>query len=96
MRKKDLVPLLVPLLPCWSVVIAAYETGVFTKIVLMDQRWLQWVNKLLSALKAGNLKEKIWFFDNLAAAKLFKTATDALALRGMTMYSTRHSGASFD
>ena len=56
----------------------------------MDQRWLQWVNKLLPALiKAGNLEEKIWNFDYPAAAKVFKTATDTLGLSGI-------SGASID
>ena len=55
LRKKDLVPPLVPLPPCWLVVIAASEIGVSTKTgvrdesVLMDQRWHQWVNKLASA-----------------------------------------------
>ena len=50
LRKKDLVPPLVPLLPCRSIVIAASETGVPTKTgigdgwVLMDQRWLPWVS----------------------------------------------------
>ena len=59
LRKKDFVPPLVPLLPCRSVVIAASETGVSTKTgvhdgpVLMDQCWLQWVNKLLLRLKSG-------------------------------------------
>ena len=53
LKEKDLVPQLVPLLPCWSVVIAASETGVFTKagvrdgLVLMDERWFHWVHKLL-------------------------------------------------
>ena len=46
-EKKDIVPPLVPLLPCWSIVIATSEAGVSTKTgirdgsVLMDQRWLQ-------------------------------------------------------
>ena len=102
LRKKDLVPLLVPLLPYWSVVIAPPETGVSTETgvrdgsVSVDQRWLQWVNKLVLRLKCANLVERIWCFDFPAAAKLFKTATDALGLSGMTMYQTRHSGASID
>ena len=64
LRKKDLAPPLVPLLPCWSIVIPASEAGVSTKTgtrdgsVFLDQRWLQWVNKLLAALKAGNPEEK--------------------------------------
>ena len=33
-------------------------------------------------------------FDYLAAAKLFKTATDTLGLNGMAMHQTRHIGAS--
>ena len=43
-RKKDFVPPLVPLVPCWSIVIAASEAGVSTKTgirdgsVSMDQR----------------------------------------------------------
>ena len=36
LRKKDLVPRLVPLLPCWSVVIAASTTGVFAKTGVRD------------------------------------------------------------
>ena len=54
LRKKDLVPPRVPLLPCWSIVIAASEAGVSTQTllsVLLGQRWLQWVNKLLLALR---------------------------------------------
>ena len=42
--------------------------------VLMDQRWLQWINKLLPRLKCGNLEKRIWYFDHLAAANRFKTA----------------------
>ena len=74
LNKKGLVPPVVPLLPCWSIVISAYETGVSTP-VLMDQRWLQWVNKLLPALKAGNPEVNIWNFERPAAAILFTTAT---------------------
>ena len=79
LRTKELVPPLVPLLPCWSVAIAASETVVSTKTgvrdvsVLTDQRWLRWVKKLLPALKAGNPEEKIWKFHCLAAAFLFTT-----------------------
>ena len=57
-----------PLLPWWSVVIAVSNSGVPSKTgvrngsVLVDQRWLQWANKLLPALKAGNLEDKIWNF----------------------------------
>ena len=40
--------------------------------------------------------KKIWNFDYPAAAKIFMSATDALGLNGMTMYQTRHSGASID
>ena len=55
LRKKDIVLPLSPMLYCWSIVIAASETGVSTSTptgvrdgsVLMDQRWLQWVNKVL-------------------------------------------------
>ena len=89
---KDLVPPLVPLVPFWSVVISSSETGDSTKTgvrdgsVLMDQRLLQWVNQLFSALKARNLEDKICNADYPAAAILFTTATDALGLRGMTMY----------
>ena len=102
LRKNDLVPPLAPLLPCWSIVIAASETGVSTRTgirdesVVMDQLWLQWVNMLLPALKAGNSEEQIWNFDHPAAANIFKAATGTLALNGMTMYQTRHSGASID
>ena len=66
LRKKDLVPPLV-LLPCWSIVIAASEPGVSTKTgiaegaVLVGQRWLQWVNKPLPALKAGTPEENLEF-----------------------------------
>ena len=38
LRKKDLVPPLMPLLPCWSVVIAAFETGVSSKTGVRDGR----------------------------------------------------------
>ena len=102
LRSEDLVPPLVPLLPCWSVVIAASESGVSTKIrishgsVFMDQRWLHLVNKLLPAVKAGSSEEKIWFFDYPAAANMFKSASDTLGLVGMTMHQTCHNGASID
>ena len=97
LKKKDLVPPLMPLLPCWSVVIAALVFGVHTNtgvrdgLVLVDQRWLQWVNTLLHQLNFGNPEEWIWNFDYPAAANMFKTATDSLGLSGMTMYQTRHS-----
>ena len=102
MKKKDLVPPLVPLLPCWSVVLAASETGVSTKTgisdgsVLMDQRWLQLVNKLLPALKAGNPKEKTWNFDYPGAAKMFNTATERHDhVRNASQRSQHRSGARF-
>ena len=50
----------------------------------------------LAEFKAANPEEKIWNFDYFAAAKMFKTATDILALSSTTLYHTRHSGASFD
>ena len=65
------------------------KTGVRDGSVLLDQRWLQWVNKLLPRLKTGNSKEKISKVDHPAAATMFKTATDALGLSGITMYQTR-------
>ena len=60
-KKKELVPSLVPLHPCQSVVITTYEAKVFTKTgvrdgsVLVDQSWAQWVITLLPLLKCGNL-----------------------------------------
>ena len=71
--------------------VAASRTGVSTKTgirdgsVLVDQRWLQWVNKLFSALKAGNQEENISNFDYLAAAKMFKTATVRLSTKNVTV-----------
>ena len=47
-------------------------------------------------LKAGNREERIWNIDDRTAAKMFKTATDTLDLSRMTMYQTRHCGASVD
>ena len=54
LRKKDIVPPLVPLLPHWSVVIAASETGVSTAdrcprlVGPHGDQHFQWVNKLLT------------------------------------------------
>ena len=76
----------------WSV----YQDRVRDGSVLMDQRWLQWVNKVLPRLKEGNPEERICSFDYPAAAKMLKTATDSLEVSGKTMYQTRHSGASID
>ena len=71
-----------------------------TSLMLVDRnpRWvgLHWVNKLLPALKAGNPEEKIWIFVYTAAAKMFDSATVSPGFNGMTMYQTRHSGASID
>ena len=72
------------------------KTGVRVGSVLMDQRWFQRVNKLLPWLKCGNLEERIWNFDYLAAANMFYTATDSLPFIGLNMYQKRHSGASID
>ena len=55
-----------------------------------------WVNKLLPRLKAVDPEERIWNFDQPAAAKMFNTATGSLGLSGRTMYQTRPSGASID
>ena len=61
---------------------------------------LRWVGPhgpaLLLQLKCGNMVETIWNFDYPTAAKLFKTATDALGPSGLTMYPTRRSGARID
>ena len=95
-EQKDLVPLLVPLLPWWS----AHETGVFTKTgvrngsLRMDQSWFQWVKKALAPAEVWKPDRSFWNFDYFAAAELFNTATDALGLSGFSMCQTRHSGAS--
>ena len=81
----------VPLCPCWSVVIAASETGVSSKtgvrdgLVPMDQRWVQCVNKLLPMLKYGILI-RIMNFHYTAEAKLFQTA----GLSVLTMHPASH------
>ena len=106
LRKKDIVPPLAPLLPWWSIVIAASEAGASTKtgirdgLVQMDQRYFRRVSKLLPALNVGNPEAKSWNFDYLAAAKMFKTATDIWRLSGMTytktsQWSRHRSGARF-
>ena len=97
-EKKDRVTPLVPLFPFWSVVIAASKTGMSTKTevrdgsVLVDQRWLQWSTCSCPGCSV-EYGRKISNFNDPAAAKLFKTATDALGLNGMTMYQTRHRRA---
>ena len=101
-EKKDLVPPLVPNLPCCSVVIGASGTVVSTKTgvrdgsVLMDQRGLQWVNEHLPWLHGRNWEERIWNSEHPAAVNMFQSATDSLELSGMTTHQTRHSGASID
>ena len=40
--------------------------------------------------------ETIWNSDNHAESMLFKTAIDALGLSDLTMYQSRHGGASID
>ena len=74
---RKIVQPLMSLLHCWSVVIAAFETEVSTKTgvrgeesLLLDQRWPQWVNKLMPRPKAGNSEERIWNFDYLAATRI--------------------------
>ena len=47
----------------------------------------------LAPLKAGDPEERIWNFDNPAAVRMFKSATDSPGLSGVTMYQTSHSGA---
>ena len=60
--KARCAPALAPLLPCWSLVVAASGTRVSTKTgirdgsVRVDQRWLQWANKLLSGLRVWNFR----------------------------------------
>ena len=92
LKKKDLVPPLVPRLPRLSIVIAGSETGVSTNTGIRDGS--VWVNKLLPWPKCGNLVVRIWNFDYPAAAKLFKTAAHAFGLNGITVHQTCHSGAS--
>ena len=53
-EKEGCVPQLLPLLPCWSVVIAASETGGRTRTEVRDG--LQWVNKLGSKLVSITLQ----------------------------------------
>ena len=98
LTKKDIAPPLVLLLP-WLVgrdrrLRKSTKAGVRDGSVLIDQRWLQWVTKLLPAIKAGNPEDTILNFGYPSRARLFKTATDALGLSGLTMNQTRHSGAS--
>ena len=49
LRKKDLVPPLAPLLPCWSVLVAASETGV-TTIRGRSPRWVSPYGKALASM----------------------------------------------
>ena len=84
-QKKGLVPSLVPLLPCWSVVVKTYETGVFTKT--------EWVNKLVPWLKCGNPVIIFRTVDCPAAAKFVQDSNRRiLGLSGLITYQTRHSG----
>ena len=80
-KNKDLVPSLVPLLPCLSAVITTYETKVCTKTGVRGPRR----PKLVSVDQQP--EEIIWNFNS--ATKLFRTATDSLGLSGMTRFQTR-------
>ena len=50
----------------------------------------------LARTQSGKPGRKIKNFDHPAAARILKSATDALGLNGMTMHQTRHSGACID
>ena len=56
-KRKDLVPLRVPLLPMLVGRDYSFRSeSIYTdsdRSIVMDQRWLQWVKKLLPGLKAG-------------------------------------------
>ena len=100
--KRDSVPPRPQYFPYRSVVIAASENGPPTKTgvrdgsVIFDQRWLQWVNRLLLALRHSQLEERIFKFDHPTAAKIFRKGATSLRLQGTTVYHARHSGASTD
>ena len=70
------------------------DRGIRDGSVLIDQRWLQWVNKLLPALKAGNH----WNLGQLAAANMFLSATDTIGTQqhdyvpNMSQLSQHRSG----
>ena len=62
-----------------------------------DQNWrLQWVNRLLLALRHSQLEERIFKFDHPTAAKMFRKGAASLRHQGTTLYHARHSGASID
>ena len=63
---------------CPLLVGVSTKTRIRDGSVLMDQRWLEWVNQLLAALEVGNPGEKICDFNYPAAAKKFKAATHTL------------------
>ena len=76
---------------CWSIVLAAAQIGVSTKTAIRDGSTSSCPYSRREIQRTG-----IWKLDYPAAAKLFKTATDTFGSNGMTMYQTRHSGASID
>ena len=101
LRKKDLVPPLVPLLPYWSIVLADSETGVSTET---GNRWIGPRGPAVASMgqqapartpgrtSAGENLE----FRFPAAATFFKTVSDTLGLTSLALYQTRHRGASID
>ena len=66
LRRKDLVPPLVPLFRCWLIMVAA-SAGVSAKIgisdgsVVMDRRWLQWVKPAPARTQGGKFGGSLEF-----------------------------------
>ena len=101
LRKKDLVP---P--ACATSPVLVDHDRSFRNWSIYQDRNSRWVSprgqSLVSMGQQALARTEVWifgrldlYFDYPASAKLFKTAT-ALGISGMTMYQTRHSGASID
>ena len=97
-RKKDLAPPRVPLLPRRSIAMAASETGVSTMTGISS--WISADFNRSTSSSPGSRQEirrrKSGMSITLQRRECSRLEPTLLGLGGMTMYHTRHSGASID
>jgi hypothetical protein len=72
------------------------KTGERDVSIMLDSKWLKWLDPALETLRAGNPELPLWDFDYHLFTREFKKSVTALQSPHVVPYQMRHSGASCD
>jgi hypothetical protein len=72
------------------------KTGERDVSIMLDSKWLKWLDPALETLRAGDPELALWDFDYHLFTREFKKSVTALQSPHVVPYQMRHSGASCD